>query len=130
MRAEGEDKTNIGRIDVRLLKQGVDGGLAYWIILELKVIKSFTSGSSKVADRTNVKAIVKGVKQAAAYQANRTAEEAMLEVYDLRRDKSEDLRGRDEVSETLASYSPAPRIDVWPIYGTAEDARDAGETGF
>lgn len=130
VRAEGEDRTNIGRIDVRLLKQGSDGGLAYWIILELKVIKSFTNGSSRVADSTNVKAIVKGVKQVAVYRANRTAEMAMLEVYDLRRDKSEDLRDRDEVSETLATNLPAPRIDVWPMYGSAEDARNAGETGF
>ena len=128
--AEGEDNTNIGRIDVRLLKKGTNGGLAYWIILELKVIKSFTNTASKVGDSTNVDAIVKGVKQAGSYRANRDAEEGMLEVYDLRRDKSEDLRCREEVSETQATYSPAPRIDVWPVYGSAEDARDAREIGF
>ena len=128
--AEGEDDTNIGRIDVRLLKKEKNTGLAYWVILELKVIKSFTNTASKVGDSTNVEAIVKGVKQAESYRANRNAEEGMLEVYDLRQDKSEDLREREDVSHALAKYSPPPRIDVWPVYGSAEDARDAGEIGF
>ena len=128
--AEGEDNTNIGRIDVRLLKKEANGGLAYWIILELKVIKSLTNTASKVGNSTNVDAIVKGVKQAGAYRANRNVEEGMLEVYDLRRDKSEDLRGRKEVLHALAKYLPPLKVDVWPVYGSAEDARDAGEIGF
>ena len=130
VRAAGEDTTNIGRIDVRLLKKEANGRLAYWVILELKVIKSFTHSSSKVFDSTNVEAIVKGVKQAGSYRANRMAEEGMLEIYDLRQDKSEDLTARGAVSAALKRYSPPPKVDVWPMYGSADDARDAGETGF
>ena len=128
--AEKEDSTNIGRIDVRLLKKGANGGLAYWVILELKVIKSFTNTSSPVRDSTNVEAIVKGVEQAGSYRANRSAEEGMLEVYDLRQDKSEDLRAREDVSVALEMYSPPPSVDVWPVFGSADDARNAGQTGF
>ena len=128
--AKKEDSTNIGRIDVRLLKEGVQGGLAYWIILELKVVKSFTNTSSPVRTSTNVGAIVEGVAQASAYRANCRAEEGMLEIYDLRRDKSEDLTARPEVSTALASYSPPPRVDVWPVFGSAADARNAGQIGF
>ena len=130
IRAESEDKTNIGRIDVRLLKTTAAGELAYWSILELKVIKSFTHTSSTVDDSTNVEAIVKGIEQAAAYRANRTAEHALLEVYDLRRDKSEDLTARQAVSTTLATCSPAPNVDVWPVFGSADHARHAGQVGF
>ena len=129
VRAESEDSTNIGRIDVRLLTRGADGRLAYWIILELKVIKSFTNGGSKVSVSSNVEAIVKGVKQAGSYRENRCAEEGMLEIYDLRQDKSEDLTVREDVSAVLNMYSPPPKVDVWPLFGSAEHARNAGYTG-
>ena len=130
VRAGTEDTTKIGRIDVRLLKKEASGGLAYWIILELKVIKSYTSTGTSVGDSANVEAIVKGVKQAGAYRANRDAVEGMLEVYDLRQDKAKDLTTRQEVTVAAAKYSPRPRINVWPMYGSAEDARNAGEVGF
>lgn len=130
VRAQSEDPTNIGRIDVRLLKKEASGRLAYWIILELKIIKSFTNTGSKVGDSTNVEGIIKGVKQAGSYQANRIAEEGMLEIYDLRQDKSEDLTTRQDVAAAREAYSPPPRVDVWPVYGGADDARNAGEIGF
>ena len=130
VRAEGEDNTNIGRIDVRLLKKEANKGLTYWIILELKVIKSFTNTESKMNDTTNVKAIVKGVRQAGSYRENREAEEGRLEIYDLRKDKSEDLTAREDVSDALAMYSTPPIIDVWHMYGSPDDARNAGQVGF
>jgi len=126
---ETEDRTNIGRIDVRLLKKGANTPLAYWIILELKVIKSFTSSESPVSPSDNVKAIVKGVKQAWAGRENRGAEEGRLEIYDLRADKSEDLTAREDVLAALKVCSPPPSIDTWPAFGSAEDARDAGYSG-
>lgn len=127
--AEKEDSTNIGRIDVRLLTGRAERGLAYWIILELKTIKSFTTTSSGVPASTNVDAIVKGVEQAASYQANRKAEEGMLEIYDLRQDKSDNLAANAKVLRVLENYSPPPRVDVWPVFGSADDARNAGYTG-
>ena len=130
VRAEGEDNTNIGRIDVRLLKKAANGGLAYWIIMELKVIKSFTNSESKVDESTNVEAIVKGVKQAGSYRANRDVDDGMLEIYDLRRDKSMNLMVREDVSDALGMYSPPLLVDVWPMFGSAGDARNAGEIGF
>ena len=130
VRVESEDHTNIGRIDVRLLTKGANDGLSYWIILELKVIKSFTNTSSPVGVTANVRAIVKGIEQAASYRANRRAEEGMLEIYDLRKDKTDDLRARSEVSATLARYSRPPKVRVWPVFGSADDARRAGQTGI
>ena len=92
--AQHEDSTNIGRIDVRLLKKSnEEGSLTYWVIMELKVIKSFTnaqdgSNPSSVSASTNVGSIVKGVEQAGAYRENRGAEEGLLEIYDLRKNKT------------------------------------------
>ena len=67
VRAECEDTTDIGRIDVRLLVKSADLGLTYWVILELKVIKSFTNAplgktASPVGDSANVNVIVEGVR--------------------------------------------------------------------
>ena len=134
IKAESEDTTSIGRIDVRLLKSAPDTGLAYWIILELKVMKSFTNAPaggtpSRVGDSTNIDAIVNGVRQAASYRENREAEEGLLEIYDLRRDKRNDLREDEKVLTTLSEYTPPPRIDVWPVFGQSRDARAAGFTG-
>ena len=74
MKAECEDTTNIGRIDVRLLRKSSDLGLAYWVILELKVIKSFRNAQlgetpTTVNDSVNVAAIVDGVRQVGGYRA-------------------------------------------------------------
>ena len=52
-----------------------------------------------------------------------------MEVYDLRQDKSEDPRERPEVLAAQEMYEPRPRIDVWAVFGSDADARQAGHTG-
>ena len=129
--AESEDKTNIGRIDVRLLISGAraDRSLTYWVILELKVIKSFTNSGTPVGNSSNLNSIVKGVRQTGSYRANRKVEEGMLEIYDLRKDKSKDLITHENVSKALNQYCPPLRVNVWPLFGSSVDARNAGFTG-
>jgi hypothetical protein len=132
--AEPEDNTSIGRIDVRLLVRGKNQPLAYWAIVELKVIKSFANApppkqASKVARSSNINAIVKGMRQAWAYRANRDAELGLLEVYDMRKDKSEDLTTDSKITGLIGELSPCPPHVVRPLYGSADDARLAGETG-
>ncbi len=134
VKAEHEDNTNIGRIDVRLLKKREDGPLAYWVIMELKVIKSHAnapqgSTSSTVSDSANVAAIVEGVRQAGSYRENRSAEEGLLEIYDLRKDKTEDLTKRARVSDAKNRFRSHPRVHVWRVFGSSQDARNAGFTG-
>ena len=135
VKAEHEDDTGIGRIDVRLLKRSEDGSLAYWVIMELKVVRSFrnaTQGSSPspVSDADNVAAIVEGVRQAGSYRENRSAEEGLLEIYDLRKDKTNDLTTHEKVSAAMNRFTPPPVVHVWPVFGSARDARIAGFTGF
>ena len=135
VKAEHEDKTNIGRIDVRLLKRSDQGGpLAYWAIIELKVIKSFTnapkgSAASKVQVSDNVAAIIEGIKQAWAFRQNREADEGLLEIFDLRKDKGQDLMQHADVTAVMVDFVPVPTHHVRPLFGSSGDARDAGFTG-
>ena len=117
-----------------LKKSEQEGSLAYWVILELKVIKSFANAPlgkkpSNVSVSTNVKAIVDGVQQAGSYRENRAAEEGLLEVYDLRKDKSDDLRTQLSVSSVIDAFAIPPEVHVWSVFGSSKDARAAGYSG-
>ena len=135
VKAESEDNTNIGRIDVRLLRKSAnEGSLTYWVIMELKVIKCFTNpkqgySPSRVSTSTNIEAIVKGVRQAGSYQQNRYAEKGLLEIYDLRKNKTNNLKKQREVLTAKNRFSKPPKIHVWPVFGSSEDARASGFTG-
>lgn len=135
VRVDSEVKTNIGRIDLALLRKNDPGqGFAYWVIMELKVIKSFSNASagrqaSSVAPSTNVNAIVSGIKQVGAYRENLGVEEGLLEIYDFRQDKMENLLGRPEVSVEMDKFTPPLQAHTWPLYGSSQDARNAGYTG-
>ncbi len=134
VRVSVEDPTNIGRIDVRLLKRSAEGPLAYWAIVELKVIKAFANAAGKakaaVVSRTeNVDAIEKGLRQAWAYQSNRESEEGLLEIFDLRKDKSEDLMVDTKIMTLLGQLSPVPQYTVRPLFGSSDHARLAGFSG-
>ena len=134
LRIEREDPVSIGRIDVKLLKKEEPGkGYRYWAILELKVIKSFRNAvqgtrATRVNDSENVESIVEGVKQAGSFAENCNTR-GFLEIYDLRKDKAADLIARQEVSMAGTKFNPPPEIHVWKMFGSAQDARNAGYTG-
>ncbi len=132
VRAEMEDKTAIGRIDVRLLTnvKGV-GPLSYWAIVERKVVKSYHNAQKKikatpVSMTENAGAVADGVQQAWAYRNDRVAEEGLLEVYDLRKDKSEDVFSYEKVKSALATCTPPPTCNVRQVFGEAAHARASG----
>lgn len=133
LKAEPEDLSSIGRVDIKLLKKQDPGrGWRYWAILELKVIKSFRNAAqgstpSSVNNSANVHAIVEGVRQASSYAANRNTK-GLLEIYDLRREKV-DLVQNAQVSAAIRDCNARPTIHVWDMYGTSQDARNAGHTG-
>ena len=135
MRAEHEDTTNIGRIDVRLLIKSDQGHpLTYWAIIELKVIKSFVNAKkgcdpNRVNDSVNINLLIEGIRQAWAYQQNRETDIGLLEVFDLRKDKRTNLIRDDKVIAGTTQYTPTPKQHVRPIFGKARDARIAGFTG-
>jgi hypothetical protein len=130
IKAEVEDTTDIGRIDVRLLRS-IGGPLFYWAIIELKVIKSRHNASkgkkpSSVSKAENIQAIRDGILQAHAYRANRQAEEGLLEVFDMRQDKVEDLFTDLMVKRTLSDSSPEPTYSLRVLFGDPKHARLAG----
>lgn len=129
-----EHSTNIGRIDVKLLVNDDGKPLTYWAILELKVIKTFAHAKGKakpggIGRPENIEAIKKGLRQAWSYQKNSQTDHGVLEVFDMRRDKSDDLFADADVLKQLSKLSPKPEYHVRPMYGSAEDARLAGEAG-
>ena len=131
--SDGEDDTNIGRIDVRLLTRDNNGALTYWVIMELKVIKSFRNAeqnqqASPVDEGDNISAITEGVLQAGAYGRNRGVN-GLLEIFDLRKDKTADLTQRGNVLAAMNRFTPSPEFHVWPAFGSAQDARRAGFHG-
>jgi len=74
----------------------------------------------------NAAAVAKGIRQAHAYCANRQAEEGLLEVYDLRKNKSSDIFAETVVQQVVATCMPAPTRHVRQAFGEAEYARTAG----
>jgi hypothetical protein len=130
VKAEVEDSISVGRIDIRLLRPAVDGSFAYWAILELKVIKSFHHAAGKkplvsVTDDENAAAVAEGVRQARAFGKDRNAE-PFLDVFDLRKNKTVQILEHIIVVDELKKYALEPRCHVWPLYGSASDARVAG----
>lgn len=132
VKVEPEDSVPAGRIDVRLLAPSADSnGLNYWAIIELKVAKSYRNARvgctpATVSNNKNAKEISSGVRQIDSYSNIRDLDEGYLEVFDMRKDKSEDLLSHSKVVEALARSSGTVRCNVRPIFGRAEDARDSG----
>ncbi len=130
VRAELEDTISSGRIDVRLLAKQNDGKWAYWAIVELKVIRSSRNArkgkkATPVRLKNNAAVVAEGVRQVYAFARNRNAE-ALLEIFGLRKDKKEDVLKEQAVVVELAKCTPSPPCRVWPLFGSAKDARIAG----
>jgi hypothetical protein len=134
VRADVEDRTKIGRIDVRLMQPSSDGPLMYWAIIELKVIKSFAHAPrpdvpNPIRRSENIAVIVEGFRQAWAFADERLSEEGLLEVFDLRVDKQDDLLTDRAVVRAVRRLNPVPRHHVRPVFGSARLARQAGFSG-
>lgn len=132
VKVEVEDSIPVGRIDIRLLRMSAQQKLEYWMIVELKVIKSFSNAAKKtkasaVTPQTNVEAVCEGIRQACAFAKDRCAD-AMLEIFDLRKDKTSDVLKEQKVMKQLNKCNPIPVCHVWPLFGSAQDARLAALT--
>jgi hypothetical protein len=129
VRAEFESTLPLGRIDIRLLYRR-DGAWTVWTVLELKLLRSYhnppTGKKAKsVSLAANVEAVVEGVRQVNAFAKDNHAE-PLLEVFDLRKVKQPDILKATAVAQELAKCQPVPNCRVWPLFGSAGDARRAG----
>jgi hypothetical protein len=129
VRAEFEDSVPLGRIDIRLLYLQ-EGHWTYWAVLELKVLRSShfaPEGQKATAVRhvENVEAVAEGVRQVNAFASDRHAE-PLLEIFDLRKTKPPGIFKEPQITQELAKCQPVPSCRIWPLYGSASDARRAG----
>lgn len=123
IRVQNEGKGKYGRYDLLLTEQDpLDTTKSTQIaILELKVVKSFTSSGTKHSEYSNKMGVVKGIKQAYAYRLEHKSRLAVVCCYDMR--DTPDLH-----KHSSSSCKMAKKADVlfwaWPIYRNAEAARN------
>jgi hypothetical protein len=129
LRAVVEESTPVGRIDIRLMQKS-DASWTYWAIMELKVLRSSHNAAKgdvakPVSEESNAKEIAKGIRQAHSFARHWSAI-PLLEIFDLRKDKTSDILKNVIVTRAFARFSPAPATRIWCLYGTADEARLAG----
>lgn len=122
LQVKSEETGVFGRYDLAVIEQDpLDPSKKInYAILELKVVKSFTSSGNKVTDTANQKAVQKGIRQAFAYRKEHGSRFSALCCYDMR------------PTPTLHKYSKgkckvAGKLDVefwaWPLFSNTESAR-------
>ena len=131
VRAESEDLTSVGRIDIRLLTNDLGSRrLGYWAIIELKVVRSSRNApkgkkAATVAYNDNIKTMKDGLMQIHSYKKDRKAEEGLLEVYDLRNDKTKNIAADSEVKKLRSQCDSSIQVNVRPLYGSDKDYRSS-----
>ncbi|WP_414486539.1 hypothetical protein [Stenotrophomonas maltophilia] len=119
-----EGTSELGRYDFHLEEQDpVDPSVwTHHAIVELKVLKSFTSSGNPVAAADNMEAVSKGLKQAAGYRSDHACRFAALSCYDMRKQPDPEAAIAHEVHNAIAWDVG---LWAWPLFPTAERARDA-----
>jgi hypothetical protein len=108
-----------GRLDLEVEEPipGQVGGLVPKAILELKVLKTYTSAGTKVAPAQNSERVRDGVKQVAAYKKERNALEAALCCFDMRVDYTGDTCF-DDVNNLAKRHKVVLR--AWHLFNSAK----------
>jgi hypothetical protein len=117
-----EQSDTIGRLDIEVEEpiDGVPFGFRRLAILELKVLRSFGSGGASVSRIETLDWIKGGVLQAAAYRDERSAAEAALCCFDMRRDHEGDRCFEHVLVDATARKV---RLRCWPIFNSSEAFR-------
>ena len=120
-----EQPSPVGRLDLKIEDREPrgDGGPVPHAILELKVLRSFTSGGTRVSIRKNKEWIASGVKQADSYRKEWSARAAALCCFDMR------VAPEGDGMFTKATRKEAAALDVrlraWDLYPTPAAERSA-----
>jgi hypothetical protein len=120
-----EVRGNEGRCDLLILSRHRTATNAFncHAALELKVLRSFTSGGSQVSATVRTKAIAKGLNQAIAYKSENSAEHGLLCCFDMRKPTHCD---HDGCLARVSKKAQQKSIELrrFRLYGSSEDLRD------
>lgn len=122
-RVDFEVRGNEGRCDLLISSKGSDPkAWTSHAALEMKVLRSFTSGGKSVSGPRRDAAVNEGLLQAIAYKEERGAQEGMLCCYDMTAPKHS--KGPD-LFKTIAPKAKKHAIELrrYRIYGTSADLR-------
>ncbi|WP_300530302.1 hypothetical protein [Maricaulis sp.] len=122
-----EADTAKGRLDLQLCRwfdggPGFNEALTCDGVLELKVLRSKTSGGNPVSDNDNEKNVAKGLIQAHQYRSEKKADWVALCCYDMRATQVANPNCLDKFATQAAADETA--IWYWPLRQNAEAARD------
>ncbi|SDU29156.1 hypothetical protein SAMN05444156_3106 [Verrucomicrobium sp. GAS474] len=122
VRVRREETSEFGRYDLALIEQDPlnPAQITSHAILELKIVKDFTSSGKKVAEISNRRAVVKGLKQAFAYRNVHGSRISILCCYEMRPKHTLGKKPACNVAKKLEVHFWA-----WPLFSTTEAARDA-----
>jgi len=126
-----EQVTVVGRIDVVITDPNAQGVCPrHPAIIELKALRSKTHNSKAVANSVNVRATLKGLRQAKAYRHEKAAKFAVLACFDMRENKDDILntplcvlaRQKYFTDGDIAAYT-------FPVYGDPAHAQEEMAVG-
>jgi hypothetical protein len=119
-----------GRCDLLISSRTKGNAWQSHAALELKVLRSFTSGGSAVSNSVRVKAIAGGLLQAIAYRNENSAKDGLLCCFDMRAPQHCD---GPVYFKPVATKAKKEKIGLrhFRIYGSSEDLRKDkyGESG-
>jgi hypothetical protein len=124
-RVDFEVRGTEGRCDLLISSRSatVPSGWVSHAALELKVLRSFTSGGNSVSAPTREKAVSKGLLQAIAYRREQDAEEGMLCCYDMCLPKH---YGGTNIFKNVLTQAKRNKIQLrsYRLYGSSVDFRE------
>ncbi|WP_127520024.1 hypothetical protein [Mesorhizobium sp. Z1-4] len=114
-----------GRCDLMLVSKHptLENTQIHHAVMELKVLRSRTSGDNPVSETVRREAVEKGLKQAIAYKNEQNAELAMLCCFDMRTVAHCD---NDGCLEPIAAPAKTAGIELrrYRMYGSSDDHRN------
>jgi hypothetical protein len=121
-RIQFEVRGTEGRCDLLISSRRSANAWTAHAALELKVLRSFTSGGSAVSAPSRARAIVDGLLQAIAYRNENNAKDGLLCCFDLRAPQHYDGLSCFEPIKRKASKQTI-NLRHFRIYGSSEDLR-------
>ena len=125
-----EQITPLGRIDIVMTDPApTSGNPLHPAIIELKALKSKSHGGSAFGESKNLRAVLKGMRQAKSYREIKEAKYSVLGCFDMRNIKT-DILSVELCLMARDRYFQDERVQafVFPVYGTSDGAQEEAAT--